>query len=244
MSDKAAVYDLGELDANESRPHKMPSSVTNRPSQGRREIPAHARANAGHMRIQDVWSVSFSMFIPGAGHILRGDLSVGLFYLASMGFFGALSWAILGTLDRLGATFSVLGLPSEIGPWALGAIFLCAAATYIGNVCTSASGRQYSDAQGAPAPLLSGIASLIIPGWGQAISGRRIRAALFLSGCWLVGGAWILVSPLVQAMLDSQGLSLPRALALLGSPLVRWTLPAILWTIAVYDAFFQATLRR
>jgi hypothetical protein len=53
-----------------------------------------------------------------------------------------------------------------------------------------------------------------------------------------------MVSPLMQAMLESQGLVLPKALVLLVSPLVRWTLPAILWTIAVYDAVFQATLRR
>jgi hypothetical protein len=184
------------------------------------------------------------MFVPGAGHILRGDLRRGLFYLSSMGFFGALCWAILGTLDRLGATFTLLGLPSASGPWALGVIFIFAAATYIGNVCSAAPARTRWDPQSVPAPLVSGIASLLIPGWGQAIAGRRVRAALFLSGCWLVGGAWLAVSPLVQAMLDSQGLSLPGVLVLLGSPVVRWTLPAILWTLAVYDAVFQATLRR
>jgi hypothetical protein len=242
MSEKAAVYNLGELNVSERRPPEERSSVANRSSRRLREMPMHATSNAGQTWISGAWSVSFAMLLPGSSHVLRGDLRRGLFYLASLGFLGALSWAILGTLDRLSATFTLFGLPAEIGPWALGGIYILFAVIYISNVCSAAP--EILDPQSVPAPLVTGIASLIIPGWGQAIAGHRTRAALFLSGCWLVGGAWIMVSPLVQAMLDSQGLYLPGALALLVSPLVRWTLPATLWTIAVYDAVFQATLRR
>jgi hypothetical protein len=244
MSDKAAVYDLGELDMPEQRPEKGPPPVVNRSARPLGEMSMRAAGNAGQTWLSGAWSVSFAMFLPGSSHILRGDLRRGLFYLASLGFLGALCWAILGTLDRLSATFTLFGLPSEIGPWVLGAIFIIAAVTYISNVCSAAPAPAEYDPQRAPAPLVSGIASLVVPGWGQAIAGHRMRAALFLSGCWLVGGAWIMVSPLMQAMLDSQGLVLPKSLELLVSPLVRWTLPAILWTIAVYDAVFQATLRR
>jgi hypothetical protein len=239
MSNRAAVYDLGEVGVEEQR-----QPVANPSAYRRREVPGHAQGDAGHMRIQSAWSVSFAVFVPGAGHILRGDLRLGMFYLASLGFFGALSWAILGTLDRLGATFTVLGLPSQIGPWALGAIFVLAAATYVGNVCSAGASHPAPDRYGTPPPLVTGIASAIIPGWGQAIAGHRLSAALFLSGCWFVGGAWIVVSPPVQAMLDAQGLYLPRALELLGSPVARWTLPAIVWTLAVYDAVFRTAMRR
>jgi hypothetical protein len=244
MSEKAAVYDLGEVSADEKRPRPVPSSDARRAPNRHRTAPERTAIDAGRMRVQGAWSVSFSVFIPGSGHILRGDLSLGMFYLASMGFLGALCWAILGTLDRLGATFTLLNLPSAIGPWALCAIFACFTAAYVANVCSAAPGRTELDRYGAPPPFISGIASAIVPGWGQALAGHRLSAALFLSGCWLVGGAWLLVSPPVQAMLDSQGLYLPRALELLASPVVRWALPAILWILAVYGAVFRVTLRR
>jgi hypothetical protein len=244
MNDEAAVYDLGEVKLDDMRPRKMPSSVASHPRHRRRELRGNAVGDAGSSSIQKAWPVSFALFIPGAGHILRGEFRRGMFYLASMGFLGALCWAVLATLDRLSATFTVLGLPPEIGLWALGVIFILAAITYVGSVCGAVPSGTPSDPLKAPRPLVSGIASLLIPGWGQALVRHRVRTALFLSGCWLVGGAWILVSPPVQALIDSQGLYLPRALVLLGSPLVRWTLPAILWTLAVYDAAFQATWRR
>jgi hypothetical protein len=78
MRDKAAVYNLGELDVSERRPHKVPSSVADRSSQRRRKMTEHPTADAGHMWIQGAWSVSFAMFVPGAGHILRGDLRRGV----------------------------------------------------------------------------------------------------------------------------------------------------------------------
>jgi hypothetical protein len=239
MNNEAAVYNLGEVSADNRRPSRM-SSGAGRSSGRHQEWLENGAGNSGHIWIQGAWPPSLALFVPGAGHILRGELRRGLFFLASISFLGALCWAILGTLDRLGATFELLGLRPEIGPWALGVIFIFAAAIYVGNVCSSIPSRTESDPLDAPRPLFAGIASLLIPGWGQVLAGHRVSAALFLSGCWFVGGAWILVSPPLQAILDSQGLYLPRALVLLGSPLVRWTLPAILWTIAVYDAALRA----
>lgn len=236
MSDEAAIYDLGELGVDENRPRRLPSPVANRSSIRHRATPEHAKSAPEHSRIQNALSVSFAVFVPGAGHILKGDLRLGMFYLAAMGFFGALGWAILATLDRLGATFTLFGLPPAIGSWALGAIFIFATATYVVNVCSAVESRTPPDRQVTPPPLISGIASALVPGWGQALAGHRLTAALFLSGCCLVGATWILVSPLVQTLLDSQGLYLPRVLEILGSPMARWTLPAILWPLAVYDS--------
>lgn len=244
MSDKAAVYDLGKVDVDDPPPRRKSPSTVNRSSRRRREPWENATAVSDYSWIREAWPVSFALLIPGAGHVLRGELRRGFFYLVSMGFFAALCWAILGTLDRSSATFEVLGLPPQIGLWALGGIFLLATATYVGNVCSSAPSRVPLDPLNAPRPLVAGIASLLIPGWGQAISGNRVSAALFLSGCWIVGGAWILVSPPAVAMLDSQGLYLPRALLLVTSPFVRWTLPAIIWILAAYDAAFRSSQRR
>lgn len=244
MNEEAAIYDLGEVGLDEKPPRRSPAQARNRSSQRRRVTPAETALAAGHGRIREALSVSFALFVPGAGQILKGDLRLGMFYLSAMGLFGALGWAILETLDRLGATFRLFGLPAGIGPWALGAIFTLATVTYVANVCGAVQSRITVDQRSSPSPLITGIASALIPGWGQALAGHRLSAAMFLSGCCLVGASWILVSPFVQSVLDSQGLYLPGALKLLGSPLSRWTLPAILWPLAVYDAVFRARLRR
>jgi hypothetical protein len=170
-------------------------------------------------------------------------MSRGLALLGATGFLTALAWAVLSSLDRLGPTLGALGLPAESGIWMLGALFIAVAAVHVVNAYSAAPTAGESAASGPPHPLVAAAASSVIPGWGQALDGRRKSALLFLTGCWLLGGAWLLVSPPVQALFDSQRVYLPRALELLSSPLVLWTLPAVLWTLAVYDAAVRAANR-
>jgi hypothetical protein len=166
-----------------------------------------------------------------------------LAFLGATGFLTALAWAILSSLDRLGPTLGALGLPAESGIWALAAIFIAVAVVHMASAYSAAPTSGESAACGPPHPLVAGVASSVVPGWGQALGGRRISAVLFLGGCWLLGGAWLLVSPPVQALFDAQRVFLPRSLELLSSPLVLWTLPAVLWSLAVYDAAVRAASR-
>jgi hypothetical protein len=233
MSSDEAVFDLGEVDPEYRRPRRDVTSSVGHESR-RRERSDRAGGGAGWVGLVEAGAVGIALLVPGAGHVLRARFATGLFFLASIGFLGTLSWALLGTLDRLGPTLALLGLPSAGGVWALGIAFLLAATLHVASVVGSV--QDWS----SPGPVIAGVASGLVPGWGQALSGRRWSAALFLTGCWVVVVAWVLVSPPVRGLLETQGLALPRALVLLSSPVARWSLPAVIWTLAVYDAAVKA----
>ena len=56
------------------------------------------------------------------------------------------------------------------------------------------------------------LASLLLPGWGQLLAGHRRRAVLFLGGLWILGAAWLLVTPSGMRVLSRVGLMLPAAM--------------------------------
>lgn len=236
MNDEA-VYDLGEVDPGYRRPRSAAPQAAGRGPR-RRETRGMPAADAGWDSLVEAGSVGVALLIPGAGHILRARIAAGLFFLTSVGFLGTLAWALLGTLDRLGPTLALLGLPSAGGVWALGGVFVLAAVLHVASVVGAIEERAF------PGPIGAGVASGLIPGWGQALSGRRLGATLFLTGCWIVAAAWLLAVPSVRALVENHGLELPRALLVLSSPVVRWSLPAVVWTLAVYDAAVRAARSR
>jgi len=236
MNDQA-VYDLGEVDPGYRRPGSTATHVVSR-EPGRRALRERPAGYVNWEGLVDAGSVGIALFVPGAGHVLRARIATGLFFLASIGFLGTLAWALLGTLDRLGPTLALLGLPAAGGVWALGGIFVLAAALHVASVVGAIEEGS------SPGPLAAGVASGLIPGWGQALTGRPLSAALFLTGCWTVAAAWVLVLPPVRALLEAQGLELPSSLVLFSSPVVRWSLPAVIWTLAVYDAAMRAARGR
>ena len=61
---------------------------------------------------------------------------------------------------------------------------------------------------------------------------------------WLAGAGWILVSPAAESLMADLRLYLPAWASILATPAVRWTLPAIIWTLAVYDAASRAAAGR
>jgi hypothetical protein len=244
MSNDAAVYDLGEIDAGKGQPRPTPAAVPPQQATRLRATPQSTVIDRGPRRSRSAWSVGFALFLPGAGHLLSAEFASGMAFLASIGFIGTLIWAIVGTLDRLGPTLALVGLPAQGGLWALGLLYFAAAAVHVINVFSAARDQSGSGRLRGPHPIVAGLASLLIPGWGQALNGNRKSAALFLSSCWIVGAAWILVTPAVQELLAAEGLYLPRGLTVLSSPLVRWTVPALIWALAIYDAAARAARGR
>ena len=231
MKQDAAIYDLGAIDPD-------PRTKNSRQAGSSFAAPA-AATDPRFERSPQTWPVGPALLLPGSGHILRGDIAHGLAFLGATGFFVALGWAILDTLERLGPTLSLLGMPRALGIWTLGALFIALAAVHVASVYTAAANRHRPRGQ-VRRPLVAALASFLVPGWGQAISGRRISAALFLTACWLAAGAWILVSPPVQDLLAQHRLYLPEWLVWMTSPAVRWTLPVVIWALATYDAYVRA----
>ncbi|MHC4934348.1 MAG: hypothetical protein ACYTGV_19420 [Planctomycetota bacterium] len=241
MSQDTSVFDLGNLDiAAASRPTETerPPGPTPVPTQVGERRRVRTVAAAVPAPAFDVCG-SLSVFVPGSGQVLRGEVASGLFFLASVGLTGTLAWAILNTLDRLAATLDVLGYPAAVAAWALAALFTLTGALHL--ACVFHAG---SDAARAPHPVFAGIASLVVPGWGQILNGDRIRAVGFLGLLWIVAAGWILVSPPTERLMSELGLYLPLWAKILSAPVVRWTFPAIVWTLSVYDAASRASHRR
>jgi hypothetical protein len=240
MNGDAAVYDLGEVDVEEKPRRQTASTRAIRQPISRHEPAMEWMADPTRDQSRRAWLVGVALFVPGGSHMLRGEAVKGLAFLGAIGFCGALAWAILGTLDRLFATFSALGLPPQSGLWVLLVLYVVTAMVHVASVYGAAPRRTAAEPVSTPHPMVAGVASLIVPGWGQAAKGHRKSAVLFLTGCWLAAGAWILFSPAVQDLLGQYGLHLPQGLQVLTSSTVRWTCPLLLWVLAVYDAAMRA----
>jgi hypothetical protein len=235
MSQDSAVYDLGDLDHGASEPGRGRSAPERRA--GLREVRRHPTASVRSAR---PWTArnfghSLSVLVPGSGQIIRGDHSKGLFFLTSLALVASLAWAVTASVERMAATLALLGLPSAVAVWALAALFVAAAVLHLGCVLDAGSGS-------VPArnPVVAAIASGVVPGWGQILNGDRVRAVFFIGMLWLAGAGWILVSPAAENLMADLRLYLPTWASVLATPAVRWTLPAIVWTLAVYDAASRA----
>jgi hypothetical protein len=201
-------------------------------------------------RVQHGWQAgpsltgSLSVLFPGTGQVVAGEVGFGMLLISATGLAVALSWAVLETFDRLVPTLSLLGLPVGAPVWILAALFVLAAACHVfGAVHAQGIGVRYEPARG-PHPVLTGVASGLLPGWGQLLNGHRWRATMFLAGMWgLAVVALLLSSPLHPAL---QGAST----ALAGSVPLRLgrgiliTIAAVGWSLAVYDAVAGAVARR
>ncbi len=228
------VYELGEAGEARPRPAFAPKIRRARP----RPIPSRPRsavpAAAG----------SLSLVLPGAGQMLLGEVRLGLFFVSGTAFLAALIWAIVAELDRLIPTLEFLGVTRHAAAIALASAFVAAGALHLGGVVQAhRRGCEVADAS-VSHPLLAGLASLLVPGWGQMLGGHRFRSALFLGATWALSAAWIAVSPPGQRILSLADLALPAAARDGWGPIALVTASAVLWVVAIYDAIAGARVAR
>ncbi len=231
MQDETAVYDLGEVQraapaAREKTQIRIASGA-----------PASNRAAGATTRPIDAMTDSLELFLPGTGQMLRGRWSDGFAVFAGAGFLTAMAWAIWETLDRLAATMVALGYTPAFGVYALAMLYVCLAALHAGNVLYGTS-RGPERAH----PAAAGIASALIPGWGQLINRQPAKAATFVAGLWAAGMIWLLASPWTTELFDTYGLAFRPGFDKLGAPAVLYTVPIVIWALSIYDAI--STSRR
>jgi TM2 domain-containing membrane protein YozV len=243
MDGDTNIYDLGDVDKL-----KLPGDLERMEAP---ELPRVAAKPGAPPRRIDFgappeihadpdWTAVPSLVLPGAAHMLRGEFAKALCLITLTGFTLTLAWAVYGTLDRLGPTLEVLGAPAAAAVWTLGFLALVLVVLHLSGVYGGARPNYRSNMTPAVHPAVAGTASAIIPGLGQLLNGDRGRAVFLLSGLWLVAASWVLVTPWMAGILTSQSLVLPGWLAIATSPVFRWTLPAVLWTMAIYDAATRA----
>jgi hypothetical protein len=244
MSLHDPIYDLGDLDLS-TTPRPGRARAVSAASPGIAVAPSLTGAAAmsvptaagGHLRFN--LPGSLSLFLPGTGQLLAREWTLAFFFFSVLGFLAAFSWAVVQTMDSLVPTLVLLGHSRAAGIWMLGAALGLAGLLHLaGIVITGRKEGGYGTHVG-----IAACASAILPGWGQVLNGQQVKAALFVAALWACGLAWLLVSPPVQELLVRFDLILPRGLSLLASPVTRWTAPAVLWALAIYDAIQGSTRR-
>jgi TM2 domain-containing membrane protein YozV len=235
MNESSTVWDLGEV---AEQPVSRPA--TSRPRSDRPARPDASRPRTTVRRSNEIdWVASLAMVAPGLPDLLHGRRTNGLFFLSMFGLVGALGWALYATLDRLGPTLALLGLPPEAAVWGLFSLFGVGALLHLGSVATSTPARL-----GAPPPPVSAVSSAIVPGWGQLMNGDVSRAFVFAAGAWTCAGLWLLASPWLNDLLTARNLILPPVLTVASADTTRWAATAVVWALAVYDAWERASAIR
>jgi hypothetical protein len=251
MSQDDPVYDLGEVELEQPRSAFPPVFDATRPQPALRPAPRGAgrsgggrRASRTISRLGPALAGSLSMFVPGLGQLVAGEIAWGLFYASGVGFCAAVLWAAVTTLDRLVPTLRLLDVPAQaVAVTLLGAAIVAMALHLVGILHAHAMGEDVGGAT-PPHPIVAGIASLAVPGWGQLLSGHRRRAALFLASVWVLAAAWLAVMPAAAHVLGRFDLRIPAAMRDGWGPVLLLALPAVVWVIAVYDAASGAAVER
>jgi len=240
MSRHAEVYELGNVDRTfgGQRPERAaPASAKRR---------AHAVLGPERVALlaSDV-TRSLSFFAPGASQIAQRRFSLGLFYFSALIFMATLASAVVTTMDRLTPTLELLGRSIGVAFWTLILAFVIGATLHLSAVWTALPSMVHRPVRH---PLVPAVASAVLPGWGQALNGDRLRAMLFLGGCWLVAGAWIVASPAATEFINTYSPVVAPWEQSARAPLIiwsiKWTTPLIIWCLAVYDAAASAAGRR
>lgn len=258
MDQGVSVYDLGEIDRPEPAPKAAPKRRA--PAAPPRRTPASGphvtSADSFKKELDQIdaqrrqprrigWrlSGSLALLVPGGGHLVQGEIALGTFFVSALGLCAALAWATIETLDRLVPTIALFGLPASAAFWVLGGFYLAACLLYVGNVLSATS--HTTRHVGRPAsPVLSGLASAAIPGWGQLLNGDRLRSVVFLTGTLALLAIYTTITPGTMRLLDGFGLYLPHWSLLELAPTLRWTVPLLIWALAIYDAAQSAAARR
>jgi TM2 domain-containing membrane protein YozV len=184
------------------------------------------------------------MFVPGLGQLITGEVAWGAFYLSWVAFCAACLWAVLATLDRLLPTLRFLSLPPDAALIAALSLAVLTVMLHLAAVFHAHASAGQGEPGDASHPIVAGIASLLIPGWGQLLAGHCRRAILFLGVLWILGSSWLLVTPSGMRLLSRLGLACPAAIRDGWGPVVMLSAPVVLWVIAVYDAAAGAAAER
>ena len=244
MSRNKAIYDLGEVELDKPHPIFGAAPAAPAATSAPRAAPVRRGPSPELDGIGPALAGSLSMFVPGLGQMITGEIAWGLFYLSGIGFCAASLWAVLATLDSLVPTLRLLEVPIEALVVTVSSLALLAIALHLAAVLHAQAQASSGAGASAPHPIVAGLASLLIPGWGQLLSSHRRRAAIFLCGVWLTSTAWLLVTPAGASILSRLSLTLPASLRDGWGPVVMLSVPIVLWVIAVYDAAAGAVAER
>jgi TM2 domain-containing membrane protein YozV len=190
---------------------------------------------------------TLSLFVCGAGQAYNGQVKLGILMFLTEVLAASAHWSVV----KLWPSVKELGHIFAVGEWEI-FLFLAVADFLLIFFLLYNVAQAYHQAemegdsfQGFRRPILAGMASLVIPGWGQLLNAQLGKAIFFLF-CLLTEvyvSTLLLLSPFFRLAADLNLDRLyPRRATLVGLGLVFFG--AVVWTLSVYDAFLVARYRR
>lgn len=206
-------------------------------------VTAPRRARAGSPPV----AFTLSLFISGSGQLANGQTRLAAMFFLTQAFAVTLHWsarALWPYALKIGEIFSITETQIFTAAAAVDVVFIGMLAAGAAQAYHEAE-RQSGRFDGVRVAAVPALASMIVPGWGQALNGQMEKAAFFLF-CGLVEAYAIVLmtlSPLPRLIVESGREDL---LAPDGSAVWMGTLFAIglTWTLAVYDAMLVSGFRR
>jgi hypothetical protein len=209
-------------------------------------LPSRARDRSSGVPSPAVAS-TLSLWVWGLGQFYNGDRKMGiLFFLCQLQVIAVhyMLYEIWAGVRQAAQLFFVS--ESELLLYIAAADF-CLIFFMAFNVAQAYRGAESRGGEfdGIHLPIVSGLASTLVPGWGQVLNGQLGKATLFLSAfllqAYLVVG--YLYSPFYRIVmeLDPEQILLKNAISA-GMVLLFGT--ALCWLISAYDAFLVARYTR
>ncbi len=192
---------------------------------------------------------TLSLWIWGAGQFYNGDRKLATLFFLCQVQVAALHYMLYMSWDRL-RNFAELFFVSE---WEVllyvAAVDFCLLALMMFNVAHAYRAAERDNGgerfEGLHQPVVSGLASAIIPGWGQLLNGQLGKGILFLMAFLLQAcllGVYML-SPFYRVVLDldPQQILLKKVIT---AGMIALFATAQAWVISAYDAVIVASYTR
>lgn len=194
-----------------------------------------------------VGSSSLSMFVWGGGQWLNGDrdLAILLFLwqvlIVAVHYFVISIWS---PIQRMAHVFFIEEWEVLMGAAAIDFWLMFLWLFNVSQAYRSAE-RQRGRCHGLGNAFLSGVASILVPGWGQMLNGQLKKGLFFLFGFLLQGYllAYYLMTPLYRIVSDLD----PKQRLLhqiINAGEVALGVTALLWLLSAYDAVLVARYTR
>lgn len=212
-------------------------------------VVAPARTRASGRGGSPAIASSLSLWVWGLGQLYNGDTKLATFFFLCQLQVAAFHYMLYATWGRL-RNFAELFFISE---WELflyvAAVDICLLFLMMFNVAqayrTAEIGGHGGRYGGMHQPAVSGLASLLVPGWGQMLNGQLGKGMVFLTVFVMQGyllGLYML-SPFYRVVLDLDPQQILLRKVITGG-MVALFATAVAWVISAYDAVLVAFYTR
>lgn len=210
-------------------------------------VEPRSAAAEGRKSARPAAAATLSMWIWGSGQLLNGDrdlavlLALWQVQIAALHYLVCMTW---GSLTRLGHLFFVSEWEMLLACAALDFWFIFLWLFNVSQAYRSAE-RRRGVFTGLRRWYVSGLASLLIPGWGQILNGQRIKGLCFLFAYLTQGWvlAFWLLTPLYRLVSNLDPDQKLLRMAIQGGQYTLWA-TGLLWLVSVYDAVLVARITR